>query len=153
MIVIKSVAKYFWLRITGKFKGFGTASVAFGAPLSLSSFPVEKDLTSEVAHELMGRIRTVVPVLSAPLVARAIVVSKAETREAIESAVNGMLSGLKEKRMPLPKRDVPAIVDETLSRFSLRDLVDIDGSAVRAKGDGADVLGYYANSIAHHFPE
>lgn len=152
MTVIKSVSTYFWRRITGKFKGFGTASVAFGTPLYLSAFPVKSDRTAEVAQELMARIRTVVPVLSAPLVARAIVSAEAGTRDEIEIAVAKMLSGLLEKRMPLPKRDVPAIVAETLDRFRLRNLIEIDGENVRVLGDGADVLGYYASSIAHHFP-
>ena len=153
LTVIKSVANYFWLRMTGKFKGFGTASVAFGAPLYLSNFSVATDLTSEVAQELMGRIRAVVPVLAAPLVARAITKGGAETSDAIEIEVASMLSCLAEKRMPLPKRDVPAIVEETLSRFALRNLIGIDGDSVHTLGEGASVLEYYANSIEHHFPK
>jgi glycerol-3-phosphate O-acyltransferase len=149
--VVSSVATYFWRRITGQFKGFGTASVAFGKPLSLSSFPMKSDLTGEVGLELMNRIRGVVPVLAAPLVARAIVEHGADTKQALESSVASMLEMLKEKRMPLPKRNVTAIVDETLARFSLRNLVVQEGDRVRVKGDGADVLNYYANSIKHHF--
>ena len=150
--VISSVSTYFWRRLTGQFKGFGTASVAFGAPLTLSKFDVQSDLTSEVAQELMSRIRAVVPVLAAPLVARAIVVEGATSISDLEASVGRMLDGLKEKRMPLPKRNVAAIVDETLGRFVLRNLLERDADEVRVKGDGADVLGYYANSIKHHFP-
>jgi len=150
--VVSSVTAYFWRRVTGQFKGFGTASVAFGTPLSLSSFPVTSDLAHDVGHELMDRIRTVVPVLAAPLVARAMTVEGATTIAGLEAAITEMLDGLSEKRMPLPKRNVSAIVDETLDRFSLRNLVERDGDAVRVIGDGADVLGYYANSIKHHFP-
>ncbi|MCK0120216.1 1-acyl-sn-glycerol-3-phosphate acyltransferase [Loktanella sp. F6476L] len=150
--VISSVSTYFWRRLTGQFKGFGTASVAFGAPLTLSKFDVQSDLTSEVAQELMSRIRAVVPVLAAPLVARAIVVEGATSISDLEASVGRMLDGLKEKRMPLPKRNVAAIVDETLGRFVLRNLLERDADEVRVKGDGADLLGYYANSIKHHFP-
>ena len=150
--VISSVSTYFWRRLTGQFKGFGTASVAFGAPLTLSKFDVQSDLTSEVAQELMSRIRAVVPVLAAPLVARAIVVEGATSISDLETSVGRMLDGLKEKRMPLPKRNVAAIVDETLGRFALRNLLERDADEVRVMGDGADVLGYYANSIKHHFP-
>ncbi|UWQ99004.1 1-acyl-sn-glycerol-3-phosphate acyltransferase [Rhodobacteraceae bacterium S2214] len=150
--VVSSVSAYFWRRLTGQFKGFGTASVAFGAPLTLSKFDVQSDLTSEVAQELMSRIRAVVPVLAAPLVARAIVVEGATSISDLETSVGRMLDGLKEKRMPLPKRNVAAIVDETLGRFVLRNLLERDADEVRVKGDGADVLGYYANSIKHHFP-
>ncbi len=150
--VVSSVSAYFWRRLTGQFKGFGTASVAFGAPLTLSKFDVQSDLTSEVAQELMSRIRAVVPVLAAPLVARAIVVEGATSISDLETSVGRMLDGLKEKRMPLPKRNVAAIVDETLGRFVLRNLLERDADEVRVMGDGADVLGYYANSIKHHFP-
>ena len=150
--VVSSVSTYFWRRLTGQFKGFGTASVAFGAPLTLSKFDVQSDLTSEVAQELMSRIRAVVPVLAAPLVARAIVVEGATSISDLETSVGRMLDGLKEKRMPLPKRNVAAIVDETLGRFALRNLLERDADEVRVMGDGADVLGYYANSIKHHFP-
>ncbi len=151
--VVSSVAMYFWLRITGQFKGFGTASVAFGSPLYLSSFSMKSDLAQEVGNELMGRIRAVVPVLAAPLVARAITVEGATSVAAIEVSVAGMLDALKEKRMPLPKRNVHAIVDETLARFSLRDLIVREEDNVRVIGDGIDVLDYYANSIKHHFPQ
>jgi glycerol-3-phosphate O-acyltransferase len=99
----------------------------------------------------MARIRGVVPVLAAPLVARAMVEGRATTVPDLEAAVSAMLDGLKEKRMPLPKRNVPAIVDETLNRFLLRNLIERDGDVVRVMGDGADVLTYYANSIKHHF--
>ena len=153
MTVINSVSAYFWRRLTGQFKGFGTASVAFGTPLYLSNFDVKADLTGEVAQELMARIRAVVPVLAAPLVARAMIETGAMTRPAIEASVSAMIADLKEKRMPLPKRDIPAIVNETLNRFSLRNLVACDGDDVRVMGDGGDVLTYYANSIKHHFPK
>ncbi|MFT5966374.1 MAG: glycerol-3-phosphate O-acyltransferase, partial [Yoonia sp.] len=120
-------------------------------PLYLSTFPANSDLTGEVGQELMARIRAVVPVLAAPLVARAIAVDGARTRSAIEESVGAMLLELKEKRMPLPKRNVIAIVEETLNRFKLRNLVVSDGGDVRIVGDGGDVLDYYANSIGHHF--
>lgn len=149
--VFSSVGIYFWRRLTGQFKGFGTASVAFGKPLYLSTFPANSDLTGEVGQELMARIRAVVPVLAAPLVARAIAVDGARTHSAIEESVGAMLLELKEKRMPLPKRDVTAIVEETLNRFKLRNLVVSDSGDVRIVGDGGEVLDYYANSIGHHF--
>jgi len=149
--VVKSISGYFWRRITGRFKGFGTASVAFGPPLALSSFQATGDRTEDVAQELMTRIRAVVPVLAAPLVARAISVRGAETKEAIAAAVTDMLDELQHMRMPLPKRNVPAIIDETLHRFTERGLVADAGGTIRAIHDGADVLEYYARTIEHHF--
>ncbi|MEL6573088.1 MAG: 1-acyl-sn-glycerol-3-phosphate acyltransferase [Pseudomonadota bacterium] len=149
--VIRSTWAYFWRRLTGKFKGFGTASVAFGAPLTLSTFEAQDDLTEEVGTELMTRIKDVIPVLAAPLVARAIVENGADTREAIITAVEDMIKGLKTKGMPLPRRDTPDLVDETLARFRIRKLIARDPAQVRLVHDGADVLGYYAQTIVHHF--
>ncbi len=151
--VISSVSSYFWRRLTGQFRGFGTASVAFGTPLSLSSFGQNEDLTSVVAQELMQRIRTVVPVLAAPMVARAISHNGARTRDEISDAVGAMINDLQPMRMPLPKRDVPAIVSETLNRFSQRHLVAEENGHVQVIRDGGDVLSYYANTIAHHFAD
>jgi len=151
--VISSVSSYFWRRLTGQFRGFGTASVAFGTPLSLSSFGQNEDLTSVVAQELMQRIRTVVPVLAAPMVARAISHNGVRTRDEISDAVGAMINDLEPMRMPLPKRDVPAIVSETLNRFSQRHLVAEENGRVQVIRDGGDVLSYYANTIAHHFAD
>ena len=53
--------------------------------------------------------------------------------------------------MPLPKRDVPALVDATLNRLSQRNVIAVDEDQVAVVADGADVLTYYANTIAHHF--
>lgn len=149
--VINSVTAYFWRRMTGQFRGFGTASVAFAPPLTLSSMPQSDSLTSDVAQELMQRIRAVVPVLAAPLVARAMVVDGATTRAEIAASINQMLVDLKSKKMPLPKRNVTAIVDETLNRFKLRHLLTEEGGHIHVIRDGADVLEYYANTILHHF--
>lgn len=149
--VVRSVTAYFWRRLTGQFRGFGTASVAFAKPLTLSSMKQSESLTSDVAQELMRRIRSVVPVLAAPLVARAMMVDGAATRDDIAASIRQMLVDLKSKNMPLPKRDVAAIVDETLNRFSLRHLLVEEGGQISVIRDGSDVLEYYANTIVHHF--
>ncbi len=149
--VIKSVSTYFWRRITGQFKGFGTASVAFGTPLALSSLGRRNDLTEEVAEELMARIRKVVPVLAAPLVARAMIEHDAWTRANVSESITQMLDALKVKKMPLPRRNVDALIEDTLARFTLRNLIEVDGGTLRPKNDGREVLAYYAETIAHHF--
>lgn len=149
--VLRSVTVYAWWRITGKFKGFGTASVGFGRPLELSDYDGQDDPTAAVALELMTRIRAVVPVLAAPLVARAIAVGKTSNRSEIIAYVNQTLEALERRSMPRPRRKVEQMVDETLARWQLRRLVAVDGEAVMIAKDGADVLAYYAETIEHHF--
>lgn len=149
--VIRSTLTYVWRRLSGQFKGFGTASVAFGTPLALSSFGRRSDLTEDVAEELMARIRTVVPVLAAPLVARAMVHHGAWTRDALAAALTDMLTQVEAKNIPLPRRDVGTLIDDTLARFTIRKLISEDAGTYRAINDGEEVLTYYAETIAHHF--
>jgi len=41
LTVVRAVSAHLWARMTGRFKGFGTASVGFGTPLELSQFAIE----------------------------------------------------------------------------------------------------------------
>lgn len=151
--VVKGVADYFWQRITGKMRGFGTASVGFGTPLSLREFRSNHtgDLTEGVAEELMRRIEKVVPVLSGPLVARTVLESDGATQADIAERISVTLSDLKSKSMPLPRRDAPALVADTLQRMQRRGLVDITGEIVSVPEHSKGVMQYYSNTIAHHF--
>ena len=150
--VICSCAIYTWWRVRGKFRGFGTATVGFGTPLELSTIPMGEGRTEAVADELMLRICKVVPVLAAPLVARALT-QGANTRDALKGAISVMLDELRVRSMPIPRREVGAMVDETLARLSLRGLVRVSGQHVMIDADGRDVLAYYAATIDHHFDD
>lgn len=151
--VVRSCAVYAWWRLRGKFRGFGTASVGFGTPLELSTIPEGDERTAVVAAELMARIKKVVPVLSAPLVARALMITPAANRAALIGTISVMLEELRRKDMPLPRRKVGDMVDETLSRFALRGLLTVSGQHIAVDPDQAEVLAYYAATIAHHFDE
>lgn len=151
--VVRSCAIYAWWRITGRFRGFGTASVGFGTPLELSDYDGRDDVPEAVAQELMDRIKAVVPVLSAPLVARAMV-GGARDRQALEAAVTDMLEHLKTMSMPVPRREVGQLVDETLARWKLRKIVKMsEDGKIEVAASGEHVLTYYAKTIEHHFGE
>ena len=143
---------HLWSRVRGRFKGFGVASVGFGEPLELSSFVEgrEGDQTMAVAAELMERIGQVVPVLSTPVVARALTLGAA-TREALIEAVTRDLAELRQRRMPMPRRPPEEIASETLAKLVDRELARVDGSSITVTEDGAAILTYYAETIAHHF--
>lgn len=151
--VVTGVADYFWQRITGKMRGFGTASVGFGTPLSLREFRGKHkgDLTESVAEELMRRIEKVVPVLSGPLVARTVLEADGATQADIAERISATLSELKSKSMPLPRRDAPALVADTLQRMERRGLVEIRDETVTVPEQSKGVMQYYSNTIAHHF--
>ena len=154
--VVRGVALHLWRRLTGRFAGFGTASVGFGDPLELSLFlrdtpGLPDDPTEAVAEELMARVRAVVPVLAVPLIARILLHSPGLTRDVLLEEMTRCLDALHSRQMPLPQRSPDALVDDTLARLSARGLIQVGTDAVTVTDSGREVLTYYANSIAHHF--
>ncbi len=150
--VVRGTFLHLWERVTGRFKGFGTASVGFGEPLELSSFPRDMpDLTEAVAAELMSRIAAVVPVLAAPLVARVMLGSGATDRTALIAEVSETLKHLAQENKPMPRRKAEDLVSQTLDSFARRGFVVVDGDNLVITTDGRPILQYYANTIAHHF--
>ena len=151
--VVRAVSSHLWARVTGRFKGFGVASVGFGTPLALSDFAVGRygDLTDAVAEELMRRIGQVVPVLSAPLVARGLVVEGLADVATLTASVEQQIEDFRSRRMPLPRRDAEPIVADTVARFARRGLVSLEAGTISVTEQGRDVLAYYAASIEHHF--
>jgi glycerol-3-phosphate O-acyltransferase len=147
------VLRHILLRISGKFRGFGVASVSFGEPLELSKYHREGDgdLTEAVAHELMQRIADVTPVLGVPLVARHILAAGTITIPDLEAAVGRSVAFLAERHLPCLRRKPSEIVKDAVSRLAARDLIAERSDSVTATEEGAAVLTFYANTIAHHF--
>ena len=119
-----------------------------GAPLS---FIVFLGTWEAVAAELMARIKKVVPILAVPLVARALVAQPDTNRAALVGAVSLMLDDLRSRNMPLPRREIGAMVDDALSRFALRKVVVTSGQHVVVPTEQAEIIAYYADTISHHF--
>jgi glycerol-3-phosphate O-acyltransferase len=151
--VFARVARHIGLRLTGRFRGFGVASVSFGEPLELSKFHGDgsNDLTEQIATELMKRIADVTPVVGVPLVARHILLAAPVTVPDLEASVARSILLLKERKLPCPKRDAVEVVRDALSRLRGRGLLVETNGAISATEKGRDVLTFYANSIAHHF--
>ncbi|MEO1641457.1 MAG: 1-acyl-sn-glycerol-3-phosphate acyltransferase [Pseudomonadota bacterium] len=149
----KRVMRHVGLRLTGRFRGFGTASVSFGEPLELSKFEVTNggDLTEALAASLMQRIAEVMPVLGVPLVARHLLEEDGVSVSALETAVAGSIAQLKADHLPIPRRGTEEIVRDALSRLAGRDLIVESPDGIKIIGAGRDVLSFYANTIAHHF--
>ncbi len=151
--VLTRVGRHVLLRLTRRFRGFGTASVSFGEPLELSKRHAlgRADLTEEVAHELMKRIADVTPVLGVPLVARHILQGESITVPALEAAVTLSIAELTARGLPGPRREAQDVVKDALGRLAGRQLIHESASGIAVIGAGRDVLAFYANSIAHHF--
>jgi glycerol-3-phosphate O-acyltransferase len=156
MHVLGRVGRHVWLRMTRKFRTFGTASVSFGVPLKLSEFHTDApsaDVTTAVVEELKQRIMQAIPVLGVPLVAHALTHEQVTEKTALETVVAQNLAQLKPKHMPLPRRPADQIVSDALDRLAGRGAIHIDGDTVHIAEDGRAILAYYANSIAHHFDD
>ena len=153
MTVVRAVSSHLWARVTRRFRGFGTASVGFGTPLELSRFALtaKGDLTEAVGHELMSRIKQVVPVLSGPLVSYVLAFRGAQTRDAVLDDVTRIVALLKDSNLPTPRRAPQALVDDTLARFVQRGLIEMKDGKISVLDGGADTLAYYGRSIEHHF--
>lgn len=151
--VARRVARHFWLRLTRRFHGFGTASVSFGEPLKLSKFIATEDgdMTKAVAGALMQRIANVIPVLSVPLVARIVLEEGPILRSDLEDRVSALLRFLTDRQLPVPSGHPSVIVADALSRMAARKLIDDIDDHVEVTDLGRQILIYYANSISHHF--
>lgn len=153
MTVLRRVAQHFWQRVTGRFRGFGTASVSFGEPLKLSSFVANHtgDVTQALAETLMQRIADVTPVPAVPLVARYLLADAPITTAQLMQDVSGALAFLQARQVPRPRRLPEDFVSDALDRLQARRLISRQGETVQVTALGQPILSYYANSIAHHF--
>jgi glycerol-3-phosphate O-acyltransferase len=157
-----------WLRITGRWHRFGYASVSFGEPLSLRQYLADNKIdlralgeqdrfgqTGKIAEALMERIARIVPVLPVPLIATVFVQAGTQKLSRIElmSRVQTLIETLKTcgVHVHIPRQDVDYAVDAGLRILTMRHLVvDTDGF-FSADPKETVMIGYYANSIAHHF--
>jgi glycerol-3-phosphate O-acyltransferase len=142
-------------RLTGRFRGFGTASVGFGAPLSLAEFlggaaPQPQD-TARLSREMMSRIEAVMPVLPVPLVAGILLDVSPLPPERIEIRVAACLGMLHARGVALPRRDAARITADALDNLLRRGLLVEGGEGLRPAPGAEPVLRFYAASVAHHF--
>jgi glycerol-3-phosphate O-acyltransferase len=151
--VVGGFFHHLWLRLTGRFRDFGTASVRFGDPLSLAEFLAETAAApvETVGQELMERVARVVPVLAVPLCARAILSGPPVAEPGLVLRMEEMLAELGAAGVTLPRRAASALAEDALAQFLRRGIVVRDGGAITVAGGQELLLQYYANSIAHHF--
>lgn len=153
LTVVRGIWVYLIDRYTKRIRGFGAASVGFGKPLRLSDFPGDdaEVRTQEIADELMNRVRAVVPVLPTPLVALVLLQDGPMSRTALANGVTARLELLKSKDMPLPRKEVGALVTDTLKPLLARGFITESAGLITVAPAERGVISYYAKSIDHHF--
>ncbi|WP_443089934.1 1-acyl-sn-glycerol-3-phosphate acyltransferase [Yoonia sp.] len=151
--VARRVLRHIWLRLTRRFRGFGTASVSFGEPLELSRFEARgpEDLTEALAGALMQRIADVMPVTAVPLIAREILAAETVSRLGLTDSVTADLAFLKGRNLPHPHRAADELVGDALNRLRARGLITMSDDDIAPTALGDPILRFYSNSIAHHF--
>ena len=152
LTTVRRILSHLWRRVRGRFRGFGVASVGFGRPLELSAFREGRgeEMTQELGEELMRRIKEIVPVLSAPLVAYLLTHRAPMTRTELLVAVRSVMAGLGEMKMPIPQRKPEVFLSDTLDRFRERGLIAVSDEKITVTDLGDPILTYYGRSIAHH---
>jgi glycerol-3-phosphate O-acyltransferase len=129
------------LRVAGKWHRFGYASVSFGDPVSVDGFladhgiskwaslgETERDqLTEKLAHQLMGSIASLIPVLPVSLVSLALIEAGEMQMDRLDLKVRvgDLIDRLTEKGVYLhiPRQDRDYEIDVGLRMLLLRRIV------------------------------
>lgn len=144
-VIAYHVLRQGWLRLTGRYRRFGTAAVAVGHPVSLRAFlgagPAEP--TQALAQELMVRIGQVVPILTVPAVAYLLCRKGAEDRVALAAGLARIRAA-----HPVSAAHMGAL-DDGLAPLVGRGILREHGGRLHVEPGQGPVLDYYAASVAH----
>lgn len=138
-----------WRMIRGRFPGFGTAAVAFGAPVSLRGYLAQDGATTDGLGELlMAEVAQSLPILPVPLLAASIV-GGAVRRSDLEARVQGMVSRLQALGaiLKLPPGGVAAAMAEGLRTLLARGIVVDGADGLVAASDMDRMLNFYAAPV------
>jgi glycerol-3-phosphate O-acyltransferase len=140
--------------VTGRFERFGTASVSFGTPLSLSDFLTapHDDVTADLADEMMRRIARNVSVLPVPLVCAALGEDTDIAAVDLAARAEALAAELRAKgvHLDLPEGSVPKAMAHALDILSLRKIVRREGKRVVVPPKDRALIGFYAAPVVQH---
>ena len=155
-IIMFRMLRQFWLWLTGRYHRFGYAAVSFGRPLSLSEIAAGRGhdaRTKALSRELMTRIGEAVPLAPVPLVAWILLNRGPMDRAGLEAEITRLTADLPLAHLHMPEggetHAVAVALRQLLRRRMLRE--GPDGRLTIREGQ-ADLMGFYANSIAHLMP-
>lgn len=153
-VVARFIFRQFWLRARGRYHRHGYAAVNFGAPVSLAAF--ERDHPGAPVEDLgtllMERIGQEVPVLPAPLVARALLMAGGPVSyDELQQAVEDLVGELPHAHVHLPRGDMRYAVQFGLRVLRKRNLVQENAGQIAITESERSLVQYYANSISHLF--
>mgnify|MGYP003626052611 FL=1 len=151
-VIVGFILRKLWQRLTRQETRFGTAAVAFGEPLSMRD--AGKGTTIEwLSKSLLERIAAVMPVLTVPLVAQALLKQgPLSSSDLIDRTAQILANTPAPNRTVLPE-DLNVEVPRALKELAARGVV-VERDGVWSFGEeDRDVLQFYANSIIHLLPD
>ena len=152
-VVVRFILRKFWQGVRGRYVRFGTAAVVFGAPLSLQEYGQEKPM-EKLADELMGRIEAAMPVLIVPLIARHLLQADGTgSRDDLLALIARDALHLGEHMPSLAPEELSAEVDKALVAMRRNRVIEEHENAWRVVPDQRDIAMFYAQSVAHRFPD
>ncbi len=159
---IRLVFNHLLLRLTGRFRRFGYASVSFGSPVSLRSFLADKpDMSHEATTKALGRklmsdVGNVVPLLPVPLIALALVaqegvpMTRAELHAHAMSELDRLLDG--GARSDFERADMDTAIAAGIKLLNYRGIITLpknDAEVIAVNAGEWDLVVFYAKSLAH----
>ncbi len=155
LAVTGAVVRLIWRKLTGRFKGFGTAAAAFGAPVSLAQFVATFGaqfgagqggaVTEALGQALMTGIMRAVPVVPVPLVALALA-RGARDEAGVLACAEGLAGELQAVGavLKLAPQGMAASVREGLEQLQRRRVI---GADLAVLDGGQAVLDFYASGL------
>ncbi len=138
------ILKQIGQRLIGRYRRFGMASVRYGQPISLHAFQTEhgQDIMTDLARDLMARIRDAIPLVPAPAICRLV----QKHGELLEDEVRTLVANdmRRDGTFADPEdRAITEALDQLVQRGILK---QVDGKITQS-GQRVDLLDYYAASV------
>jgi glycerol-3-phosphate O-acyltransferase len=158
---VRVVVNHLLLRLTGRFRRFGYASVSFGTPISLRGFLKGQDdvsheaLTKNLGRSLMQNVARAVPVMPVPVVAAVLEpqIDKKIGREELHRESMAKLDWLIRKGASLQftREEMDGAIAEGIRHLMYRGILEQGGDdgPLHVDPEQRDLVHFYANSIAH----
>ncbi len=138
-VITRWTLKQLWRRVVGRYKRFGVASVRYATPISLQQFRAmhERDLTTDLARELMQRIGAAIPFAPLPAACRLIQQEGEMTEDDLKARLLGAEGGALEP-------DAGDAIDDAINQLTERRILSRKNGILRPSGERAELLDYYA---------
>ncbi len=138
-VITRWTLKQIWRRLVGRYKRFGIASVRYATPISLKEFRAshERDLTTDLARELMRRIGAAIPFVPVPAACRLI----QEEGQMSEHEVKERLLALGGEAVA---EDGGKTIDDAINQLVERRILQRENGVLSPSGQRSELLTYYA---------